>query len=94
MLPKIAEGDANKLSIIPSEIGDALKGLSGAVGNFGGGTPASTPAATAAMGAMEATAETRATAATEEVPAWSTPVAPSSNAAKNPGLLTRHHLRA
>ncbi|MEU3756250.1 SPFH domain-containing protein [Streptomyces olivoreticuli] len=35
MLPKIAEGDANKLWIVPSEIGDALKGLSGAVGNFG-----------------------------------------------------------
>src|SRR6185312_6937586 len=36
MLPKIAEGDANKLWIVPSEIGDALKGLSGAMGNFGG----------------------------------------------------------
>ena len=35
MLPKIAEGDANKLWIVPSEIGDALKGLSGAFGNFG-----------------------------------------------------------
>jgi hypothetical protein len=35
MLPKIAEGDANKLWIVPSEIGDALKGLSGAIGNFG-----------------------------------------------------------
>ena len=40
MLPKIAEGDANKLWIVPSEIGDALKGLGGALGNFrpGGGT--------------------------------------------------------
>ena len=36
MLPKIAEGDANKVWIVPSEIGDALKGLSGAMGNFGG----------------------------------------------------------
>ena len=35
MLPKIAEGDANKLWIVPSEIGDALKGLGGAFGNFG-----------------------------------------------------------
>lgn len=35
MLPKLAEGDANKLWIVPSEIGDALKGLSGAMGNFG-----------------------------------------------------------
>jgi hypothetical protein len=39
MLPKIAEGDANKLWIVPSEIGDALKGLSGAFGNLGGGLP-------------------------------------------------------
>ncbi|MYR97049.1 SPFH/Band 7/PHB domain protein [Streptomyces sp. SID8374] len=39
MLPKIAEGDANKLWIVPSEIGDALKGLSGAFGNLGGGAP-------------------------------------------------------
>lgn len=42
MLPKIAEGDANKLWIVPSEIGDALKGLGGAIGNFapptGGGS--------------------------------------------------------
>ncbi|HEX5568736.1 MAG TPA: SPFH/Band 7/PHB domain protein, partial [Streptomyces sp.] len=28
--------DANKLWIVPSEIGDALKGLSGAMGNIGG----------------------------------------------------------
>lgn len=39
MLPKIAEGDANKLWIVPSEIGDALKGLSGAFGNLGTGVP-------------------------------------------------------
>jgi regulator of protease activity HflC (stomatin/prohibitin superfamily) len=32
MLPQIAQGDANKLWIIPSEIGDALKGLGGALG--------------------------------------------------------------
>jgi len=42
MLPKIAEGDANKLWIVPSEIGDALKGLGGALGglsaNGGGNT--------------------------------------------------------
>lgn len=39
MLPKIAEGDANKLWIVPSEIGDALKGLSGAFGNKDGSVP-------------------------------------------------------
>lgn len=48
MLPKIAEGDANKLWIVPSEIGDALKGLSGAMGNFGpmgGGSAPRAPSA-------------------------------------------------
>ena len=32
MLPQIARGDSNKLWIIPSEIGDALKGLGGVLG--------------------------------------------------------------
>src|SRR3954471_3990767 len=36
MLPKIAEGDANKVWIVPSEIGDALKGLGSAVGRIPG----------------------------------------------------------
>ncbi|WP_326691351.1 MULTISPECIES: SPFH domain-containing protein [unclassified Streptomyces] len=45
MLPKIAEGDANKLWIVPSEIGDALKGLGGALDGFrpGGGSTPSAP---------------------------------------------------
>ncbi|MBW9208851.1 SPFH/Band 7/PHB domain protein [Mumia sp. zg.B53] len=34
MLPAIAQGDANKLWIIPSEVGDALKGLGAAVGQI------------------------------------------------------------
>jgi regulator of protease activity HflC (stomatin/prohibitin superfamily) len=34
-LPEIAKGDANKLWIIPSEIGDALKGLGGAFTGLG-----------------------------------------------------------
>jgi len=33
-LPEIAKGDSNKLWIIPSEVGDALKGLGGAFGGF------------------------------------------------------------
>ena len=41
-LPEIAKGDANKLWIIPSEIGDALKGIGGA---FTGLTPNGAPAA-------------------------------------------------
>ncbi len=36
MLPKIAEGQANKMWIIPSEIGDAIKGLGSAIGKIPG----------------------------------------------------------
>ncbi|MEA5454443.1 SPFH domain-containing protein [Sinomonas sp. JGH33] len=43
-LPKIAEGGSNKLWIIPSEVGDALKGIGGVLGNVG---QAAEPAATA-----------------------------------------------
>jgi hypothetical protein len=32
MLPQIAQGDANKLWIIPSELSKALEGLGGVVG--------------------------------------------------------------
>jgi regulator of protease activity HflC (stomatin/prohibitin superfamily) len=46
-LPEIAKGDANKLWIIPSEIGDAIKGIGGAfTGLAGGAAPAAAPAAT------------------------------------------------
>jgi regulator of protease activity HflC (stomatin/prohibitin superfamily) len=34
-LPQIAQGDSNKLWIIPSEVGDALKGLGGAFTGLG-----------------------------------------------------------
>ncbi|BCT76242.1 hypothetical protein SCMU_20840 [Sinomonas cyclohexanicum] len=34
-LPKIAEGTSNKLWIIPSEVGEALKGIGGVIGNVG-----------------------------------------------------------
>ena len=37
MLPKLAEGDANKVWIIPSELNDALKGLGGNVGEIAKG---------------------------------------------------------
>jgi hypothetical protein len=36
MLPKIAEGDANKVWIVPSEIGRALEGLGSTVGSIQG----------------------------------------------------------
>ena len=35
MLPEIARGDANKVWIVPSEIGAALEGLGSAVGRLG-----------------------------------------------------------
>ena len=44
MLPKIAEGEANKLWIIPSELTEALKGISsGFLGGFGGDTKVTPP---------------------------------------------------
>jgi regulator of protease activity HflC (stomatin/prohibitin superfamily) len=36
MLPKIAEGDANKVWIVPSEIGKALEGLGSTLGSING----------------------------------------------------------
>jgi len=36
MLPKIAEGDANKVWVVPSEIGRALEGLGSAIGGVPG----------------------------------------------------------
>jgi regulator of protease activity HflC (stomatin/prohibitin superfamily) len=36
MLPQIAQGDANKLWIVPSEIGKALEGIGGLVSSLGG----------------------------------------------------------
>lgn len=35
-LPQIAQGSSNKLWIVPSELGDALKGLGGVLGNVAG----------------------------------------------------------
>ncbi len=42
MLPKIAQGDANKVWVVPSEIGRALEGLGSAIGSIPG-IPADTP---------------------------------------------------
>ena len=39
MLPKIAAGDANKVWVVPSEIGDALKGLGSTFGGGNSGIP-------------------------------------------------------
>jgi regulator of protease activity HflC (stomatin/prohibitin superfamily) len=50
-LPEIAKGDSNKLWIIPSEVGDALKGLSGA---FGGLAPKGGDAPSDSNGAVPA----------------------------------------
>ncbi|MFJ5233690.1 SPFH domain-containing protein [Kitasatospora sp. NPDC088391] len=44
-LPELAKGDANKLWIIPSEVGDALKGLGGAFQGVTGGGSGAAPAA-------------------------------------------------
>jgi hypothetical protein len=44
-LPRIAEGDANKLWIVPSELGDALKGIGGMLGGAAQGSDAAAPPA-------------------------------------------------
>lgn len=44
-LPELAKGDSNKLWIIPSEVGDALKGLGGAFTGLTGGNGANGNAA-------------------------------------------------
>jgi regulator of protease activity HflC (stomatin/prohibitin superfamily) len=43
MLPRIAEGDANKVWIVPSEIGRALEGLGSMVGSIPGVQPHTAP---------------------------------------------------
>ena len=48
MLPTIARGDANKVWIVPSEIGKALEGLGGAVGSLAGAVEGGGAAAPAA----------------------------------------------
>lgn len=60
-LPKIAEGGSNKLWIIPSEIGEALKGIGGVLGNVAQGaaaepaapTPLPSPSAEEAVDRLE-----------------------------------------
>ena len=51
MLPQIAQGDANKVWIVPSELGAALEGLGSLAGQVGGGVGAA--AAAAATPAVE-----------------------------------------
>ncbi len=41
-LPQIAQGDANKVWIVPSELGEALKGIGGVLGGSADGSSAST----------------------------------------------------
>jgi hypothetical protein len=47
MLPQIAKGDANKLWIVPSEMGKALEGLGGILGGMTGSSAAGNSAAKA-----------------------------------------------
>ena len=57
MLPQIAQGDANKVWIVPSEIGKALEGIGGLVSSIGGQSAAlPTPGPVAAPAAPPATA--------------------------------------
>ena len=58
MLPQIAQGDANKVWIVPSEIGKALEGIGGLVSSIGGQsaplpTPGPTPGPSVAPAASQ-----------------------------------------
>jgi regulator of protease activity HflC (stomatin/prohibitin superfamily) len=65
MLPQIAQGDANKLWIVPSEWGEALKGLGGLLGRGvedGAATPRPRPAPPVDTGPSQAVLEAQAAA--------------------------------
>ena len=53
MMPKIAEGDANKLWIVPSEIGKALEGLGSSIHEIAGIPKDATPRTRVDMGRTE-----------------------------------------
>ncbi|PPH30959.1 hypothetical protein C5D09_04050 [Rathayibacter sp. AY1C9] len=72
-LPKIAEGSANKLWVIPSELTEALKGIGGALGQRGQSAPAVRPQDAVPTSAPAASAP----AASGSV--GSTPVVPGSD---------------
>nr|WP_141013243.1 SPFH domain-containing protein [Nocardioides sambongensis] len=60
MMPRIADGDANKLWIIPSEIGEALKGLGSTIADLPGiPTETSGPRTRVDMGPSEPITERR-----------------------------------
>jgi regulator of protease activity HflC (stomatin/prohibitin superfamily) len=62
MMPRIAQGDANKVWIVPSELGKALEGVGSIVGQLGDQAPAEPPAregnSSAAARRRKATVET------------------------------------
>ncbi|MDP9239597.1 MAG: SPFH/Band 7/PHB domain protein [Actinomycetota bacterium] len=65
MLPQIAQGDANKLWIVPSELGEALKGLGGLLGrgvDTGPSPQRARPAPTVDAGPSQAVLEAEAAA--------------------------------
>jgi len=75
MLPKLAEGQANKLWVIPSELTEALKGIGSAFGPGNTRDPAAT--ARAAAAAAQAPSFTAAPASSPQTPpAPTTPVQP------------------
>ncbi|WP_374953768.1 SPFH domain-containing protein [Rathayibacter sp. AY1C6] len=81
-LPKIAEGSANKLWVIPSELTEALKGIGGALGHRGQAAPAVRPqdAAPPSAPAASAPAASGSVGSAPVVPGSDTsaPVAPAT----------------
>ena len=63
-LPKLAEGDANKLWFIPTELGDALRGLGNAFGTLPASDLADAPAKSSASAPRAQRRHPEATAST------------------------------
>jgi regulator of protease activity HflC (stomatin/prohibitin superfamily) len=69
MLPQIAKGDANKVWIVPSELGKALEGIGGAFGRLGGGAQDEAPTVTVPPQASAAAPVTAPTASNTDASA-------------------------
>ena len=82
VLPQIAQGDGNKIWMIPSEIADALKGIGGA---FSGLTPNAAPAAPVDHTADKAAARVWRSAASTRRSTPSSPALPGPSRPVRPG---------
>jgi regulator of protease activity HflC (stomatin/prohibitin superfamily) len=89
MMPRIAEGDANKVWIVPSEIGRALEGLGSTMGELSGIPKDATPRTRVDMGETEVRTEPGGHAASEAAQAAVKAAIAEAAAAGQGGLSAR-----